>query len=418
MATEGRIWVMQDLQLYQQILGIEHPWHVETVRLDRKAQEVEVMVICREQVWGCPECHQRMHIHDHETRRWRHLDSCQFKTIIKSEVPVVRCPEHGVQTVQVPWAERFSRFTRLYERLAIDLMLECSVKAACEILRISWDQADAIKQRAVQRGMARRKAEPLQRVNIDEKSAGRGHDYVTVAAKIEPGKPATVWHVSDGRDTASADAFWQSLTAEQMASVQAVCMDMHEPYKASTEQHLADAAEKIAHDPFHIAQHMNKAVDAVRIQENKTLVKQRDKSLEGTKWMWLAGAENVHEHLRDSFQALKSGTLKTARAWSIKEMLRDFWCCGESDAEDFFGRWYSWAIRCRLQPVKRVARMLKRHLRYVLNFFKHRLSNASLEGLNNRIAGLVKKAYGYRNRERFKTDILFHLGGLDLYPSQ
>jgi transposase len=62
--------------------------------------------------------------------------------------------------------------------------------------------------------------------------------------------------------------------------------------------------------------------------------------------------------------------------------------------------------------------MLKRHLRYVLNFFKHRLSNASLEGLNNRIAGLVKKAYGYRNRERFKTDILFHLGGLDLYPSQ
>ena len=100
-------------------------------------------------------------------------------------------------------------------------------------------------------------------------------------------------------------------------------------------------------------------------------------------------------------------------------MFRDFWA-GETAEEgrEFFGRWYRWAIRSRLEPIKKVARSLKAHLDNILTFFTHRITKAVLEALNNRIAGLVKKAFGYRNRERFKTDILFHLGGLDLYPRQ
>ena len=86
--------------------------------------EVEVEVECVEKAWSCPQCQQRMHVADWERRRWRHLDSCQFKTLIVAEVPRVRCPEHGTQTVAVPWAEKYSRFSRLFERLAIDVMLE------------------------------------------------------------------------------------------------------------------------------------------------------------------------------------------------------------------------------------------------------------------------------------------------------
>ena len=409
---------MQDFELYRQILGLEHPWRVESVRMDRKAGEIEVTVECVEQVWGCPQCHQRMHIHDYEERRWRHLDSCQFKTIIRAKVPVVRCPEHGSQHVQVPWAEKYARFTRLFERLAIDLMLECSIAGACKELRISWDEADGIKQRAVARGLERRQAEPLRLLNIDEKSAGRGQNYVTVVAKVEPGKKAMVWHVSDGREEQSLDGFWENLTPEQLQSVEGVCIDMWDPFATSIEKHLPDAAEKITHDPFHIAQHMNDAVDTVRKQEHKRLLQDGDETLVGSKWHWLKGWENVPESWQERFFTLRSGTLKTARAWSIKEMLRDFWHCGQEDAPEYFDRWYSWAIRCRLEPVKKVARMIKKRLGYVFNYFKHRLTNGTLEGLNNRIQGLVKKAYGYRNRERFKTDIMFHLGGLDLYPSQ
>ena len=130
------------------------PWRVKAVTLRRAVAEVEIQVECTERVWGCPQCQQRMHVHEWEARRWRHLDRCQFQTIIVAEVPRVRCPEHGTQTVAVPWAEKYGRFTRLFERLALDLLLECSVSAACQILGISWAEADGIKQRAVARGLA------------------------------------------------------------------------------------------------------------------------------------------------------------------------------------------------------------------------------------------------------------------------
>ena len=160
---------MQDTQLYQQILGLVTPWRVTGVRMDRVAREIEVEVACGETAWACPECGQRAHVQDWERRRWRHLDSCQFKTILVADVPRVRCADHGSLTVKVPWAEPRSRFTAYFERLAIDVMLECSVRGACEILRISWDEADGIKQRAVARGLRRKPEAPMRRLGVDEK---------------------------------------------------------------------------------------------------------------------------------------------------------------------------------------------------------------------------------------------------------
>lgn len=117
-----------------------------------------------------------MHIHGYERRQWRHLDTCQYKTILQAEVPRGSCEKHGTQTVHVPWAEKHGRFTALFERLAIDLMRECSTTAACAILRLNWGEADRIKQRAVDRGLRRRQKDPrlLKRVCIDEKAVGWG----------------------------------------------------------------------------------------------------------------------------------------------------------------------------------------------------------------------------------------------------
>ena len=171
---------MQDIALYQQILGLKEPWKVQSVELKIKDGEVLVRVECTDNLWGCPNpgCGQRMHIHEWETRRWRHLDSCQFKTILQADLPRVVCPEHGSITVAVPWAQKHGRFTALFERLAIDVMRECSVSAACDILRISWDEADGIKQRAVQRGLARKEPRVNKQLCVDEKSVARGHQYV------------------------------------------------------------------------------------------------------------------------------------------------------------------------------------------------------------------------------------------------
>jgi transposase len=410
---------MQDFQLYEQILGLSAPWRVKAVKLLKGAEEVEVEVECTQKIWACPSCHQRMHVHQWEQRRWRHLDSCQFKTYILAEVPRVKCAEHGSQSVAVPWAEKYGRFTRLFERLAIDLFQECSVEAACRILRISWDAADGIKQRAVARGLARKQPRVMARLCVDEKNVGVGHQYMTLVAEVTEGASARVEYVAEERTEESLNRFWAGLSPEQLAGVQAVAMDLWEPYRTSTMKHVPEAAKKITHDPYHLVRYMNEAVNEVRKAEHKSQQALGDERLKGSRYTWLYGWENLPEKKRVEQQNLSGQRLKTARAWRLKEAFRWFWWLGDrSVAESYFASWYSWAIRSRLGPVKRVAKMLKAHLERILNYFDHYLSNGPLEGLNNKIQGLIKKAYGYRNKERFKTDVLFHLGGLDLYPAQ
>lgn len=409
---------MKDFQLYQQILGLTEPWRVEAVTLKVSEREVEVSVGYADTHWGCPECQQRMQVHDYEERRWRHLDSCQFQTILVARVPVVRCPEHGTQTVAVPWAEKYARFTRLFERLAIDVMLECSITGACAILGISWDAADGIKQRAVKRGLARKVPAVMKRLCVDEKGMGGGQNYLTIVAQVSAAR-TTVEYVGEGRQRESLDAFWEGLTAAQLAGVEAVAMDMWEPYVQSTLAQVPGAVSKIVHDPFHLVKYMNEAVNEVRVAEHRSLQSAGDDTLKKSRYLWLYGLENVPAKHAARFEQIRELNLQTARAWVIKEVFRSFWLCdGVKAAEKYFHKWYGWAIRSRLGPVKKVARMCKNHLANILTFFVHRLTNGPIEGLNNKIQGLIKKAYGYRNKERFKTDIFFHLGGLNLYPTQ
>jgi transposase len=163
---------------------------------------------------------------------------------------------------------------------------------------------------------------------------------------------------------------------------------------------------------------MNKAVNDVRIFEHKVFNEMGDETLKGTRQIWLYGEENLPEKYELQLEKLKEKKLKTGRAWAIKELLRDFWDCKSVDeGTTFLKSWYNWAIRSKLEPVKKVARMVKSHLRNIVSYFKYHLTNAALEGINNKVQALIKKAYGYRNKKRFKIDILFHCGGLNLYPN-
>jgi transposase len=317
---------LKDIQLYQQILGLVAPWQVESVALKPKEREIEVRVTFAETLWACPQCQKRMAIHDYEERRWRHLDSCQFKTVLVSRVPIVRCLEHGSQTVAVPWAGKYDRFSRLFERLAIDVMLECSTRGACEILGISWDEADGIKQRAVKRGLARKTPKVMARLCVDEKGMGHGHDYMTIVAQAEEGQ-TTVQYVGEGREQESLDAFWEGLMAEQLAGVKAIAMDMWKPYVQSTLAHVPGAAGKIVHDPFHLVKYMNEAVNEVRKSEHRRLQAQGDDILKSTRQLWLYGMENVPAKHAQRFDEIKELNLETSRAWAIKEVFRNFWLC-------------------------------------------------------------------------------------------
>jgi transposase len=412
----GMIGAMRDTELYEHLLGLVAPWAVSEVELSVANGRVEVWVEHPGRTrFACPECERELGVYDHsEERAWRHLDSCAFLTYLHARAPRVDCPEHGVRQVRLPWAEPHSRFTVLFERLAIDVLKECDVLGAARLLRLSWDEAWHLMDRAVARGLAAKPLSVPAHVGVDEKSAGRGQDYITVVSDLDKG---TVEHIADERRQASLDSFFARFTVEQRAGIEAVAMDMWDPYITSARAHLADADEKIVFDRYHIMKYLTGAVDTVRKQENRGLNAIGDKRLAGSKYLWLYSAENLPERHQDRFALLRRADLKTGRAWAIKESLRHFWSYRRRGwGQRHWKRWYFWATHSRLTPVIKAARTLKRHEAGLLSYFAHRITNAGAEGINSRIQAIRVSARGYRNREHFKTAIYFHCGGLQLYP--
>jgi len=363
----------------------------------------------------CPVCGREAPGYDRRERRWRHLDTFQYRTILIAEIPRVQCPGDGIHQIIVPWSEPKSRFTSIFEALAIDWLQEASIAAVSRVLGVSWDELDGIMQRAVLRGLARREKLTPHRLGVDETSFQKRHEYVTAVVDQETG---CVVHVADGRGRASLDDFWADLSPDQLEGIESVTMDMHQPFIESTRDHVPGADRKIAFDKFHVAKHLGDGVDKVRRQEHKEMLNFGDESLKGTRYLWLKNPENMGRRLWASFADLRNTSLRTARAWALKETAMCLWgYVSRGWARKAWKKWLSWAQRCRLEPMIRVSKTIKNHLWGILNAVILKVTNARLEGVNSKIQKLKAQACGYRNRERFRRSIMFHLGGLSLSPA-
>ena len=406
---------MQDTEFYQQVLGLSKPWRVKAVKLELAAKRVTIEVECEEKViWSDPATGGRAHVHGWEKRRWRHLDTCQFETILEAEVPRVKCADGSVQEVSVPWAERFSRLTKLMEAFVIRvLQASRSVSEAAGLLGLGWEQVNGVMKRAVQRGVLRREAEPMRYVGVDEKSIARRHTYATVLTDLERSR---VWEVVPGRKEQDAMAAWESLSIEQKQAVEAVAMDMWPAYENSARAALPQAV--VVHDKFHVSKHLNEAVDKVRRAEHRKLMAEGDETLKGSKYEWLRGFEDLRKSEAATFRALHKLNLKTSRAWSFKESFAGFWQYQYAGAaRRFFGQWSAAAMRSGLEPLKAVVRMLREHLQELLNYITHRITNAASEGFNSLIQNIKANARGLPNFAKFRIRILFYCGKLNMLPA-
>ncbi len=362
----------------------------------------------------CPTCGEVSPGYDSRTRRWRHLDTCQYKTILVADVPRVKCKEHGVISVSIPWAESGSGFTAMFEALIIDWLKEGSTMAVSRLMNLSWNAIDGIMQRAVKRGLARREKSCPTQLGVDETAFKKRHDYVTIISDQESG---TVLHVGSDRKKATLKTWYESLTEEQRAAIESVSMDMWPAFINATLESLPGAEDKIAFDKFHVAKYLGEAVDKVRRQEHKALMAEGYDDLKGSKYDWLYNPQNMTYQQKQRFKILRDSTLKTARAWAIKELTMSLWhYVSKTWARKGWEQWLSWAIRSRLDPIKKVAKTIKEHLWGILNAIVLKVSNGPAEGLNSRIKMLKVRSRGFRNKQRFANAIYFHLGGLDLYP--
>ena len=400
---------------YRMLLGLDAAWRVEQVQFSINDKQVEIHLSHVGTQLTCPECGKSCAQADLAPQRtWRHLDTMQFQTVIHARLPRANCEQCGVKTTLASWASKHSRFTLLFEAFAIDVLTACAnVKRAAELLRIDWQTAHAIMERAVQRGLERRSVEQVRRVGIDEKSFGKGQSYVSVMTDLDG---ARVLDVVEDRTQQATDELWQKLPENQRKQVLGVALDMWAPFLASTREHAPQA--EIVHDKFHVSKHLNEAVDQVRREENKCLRAEGDERLVGSKQLWLFQPKNLSRKRQRALKALKHEALQTGRAWAIKEHFRRFWRHVYPDsAREFFDDWHAWAVRSQLSPIRAKARMLKQHLAGLLSYFRQRITNAMSEGFNSRIQAIKSAARGFREFKNYRTRILFYCGKLDMKPA-
>ena len=409
---------MKELSLkefYAQSLDLKAPWKVVEVTIDGEARQVRLRVECaRGEVWGDPETDERAEIKDWEERTWRHLDTCQFETIITARVPRLLLKSGRTLTAGVPWAAPRGRFTASFEAHIIALLQQCrTVRGAARLARITEDAVDGVMRRAVERGLQRRELQPPTLLGFDEKAIRKGHRYVTILTDMAHG---SVIDLVEDRTMESALELLAQLPEGSTGSIQAVAMDMWPAYMGAVERALPDAA--IVFDKFHIKKHLNEAVDKVRRLEHRQLTAAGNPSLTGSKYLWLKRPQDLCGKAAAEFRSLLVQDLQTGTAWALKENFDRFWkYTSLAWAIKFLWDWVETARATELTPLVRAADMIDRHAEGILNYLMHPITNAAAEGINSIIQNLKHAARGLPRFESFRTRVLFFLGNLDLKPA-
>ena len=403
------------MDFFQSLLELKAPWRVVAVELKAEERSVEIEVEWPDSYKvPCAECGRACAVYDHAgVRWWRHLDTMNRTTRICSRVPRSDCPEHGVKTVEVPWASARSHFTVEFERRTIDLLLLArSQSQAARHLELSWHQVHDLQTAAVERGLERRSLEDIARVGLNEKSFGRGHHYGTVLSDLDNSR---VLEVVEHREQASAEQALHALPPAQLAKIKVVALDMWPAFMGAAAVTVPQA--DLVHDRFHVVKHLNDAVDVVRKQEHAELSDSSRDWLTGKKYLFLKNPADWKAEEKQCFQELRSKDLKVTKAWGVRENFQSFWLfTSKTAARAFFRQWLGKTKDCDLLPITKVATMLKHHLPGLLNYITHRVTNAVTEGFNSKIQMIKSCARGFRSFGNYRIAILFHCGKLELHP--
>lgn len=405
--------------LFTQALGLPSPWRVDQVRFERASQEIHFDVICDAKRLPCPRCAAPdQPIHDRLARDWQHLHFFQFRALIHAQLPRVRCAvcadkgDGAVHQVAVPWARERSGFTLMFEALVVALagMSRMNVSQIGALLGVSDDRLWRSLGTLVEAAYAKADMRDVVAVGIDEKHIGRGR-MITVVHDGSPGSAGRVLHVSEGHKADNVGQFAQALQAHggDPAAVQRSTQDMASSYIAGCRKHLPNA--DICFDPFHLVKLANEALETVRREEAR-----HEPALKRTRYHWLKDASNWTDKEVDLHWLRHSG-LKTARAWRLKERLRDIvsWRkYPQVPVITLMDGWINWARRSRLPAFKRLGQTFKTHIQGIRNLLTHANSNAMAESINADIQAAIARARGFRTFRNLRTIVYLLKGHLDL----
>lgn len=377
--------------LFTQALGLAAPWRVTHVDFQQAEGRIVFTVENTAKRLACPACGAAdQSIHDRLPRRWQHLNFFQYKAIIEATVPRVGCMGCGKTTqVTVPWARPGAGFTETLEAFIIALCSQMPVGAVARLLGVSDDRVWRVLDFHVEAARAREDYSAVRRISADERSARKGQRFLTLFCDLDARR---LLFATQGRNAATFKAFADDLAAHggDAEAITDVSLDLGAAYQAGAREHCPNAA--VSFDPFHVVALANEALDQVRRAEVKQVG-----DLKHIRWGTLKDAANWTRKQIDQMHWLQRTNLQTARAWRLKQALREVFAgCRElAHAEVLLDAWIRWARRCRLAPFKRLATTIKKHRDGILEHFRSGLSNGFAEGINGRIQAAKARARGY-----------------------
>jgi len=394
-------------ELFTAALGLHNPWAVQSVDFRPDAGRIDFHVgFARGSHFDCPGCGaSEQPVHDTRARQWRHLNFFQYQAFVNCEIPRTRCTACGkTLQVPVPWAREGSGFTLMFEAFAITLARQMPILAIARIFGVGDDPLWRMLRHHVDKARAAEYLDAVRRVGIDETASRRGQNYMTVVHDLDAGR---VIFACEGRDQSTVERFAADLHAHggSTKDITDACTDLSKAFIAGVTKHLPGAT--LSFDPFHVVALANTALDEVRREEVK-----REPELRGSRWALLKDSAKLTKAQLTTFHHLMRSGTGTARAWRLKQSLRDVFALAQNavQAEALLERWYSWARRARLAPFKRLATTIRNHLPGILAHFDSRLSNGPVESVNGLIQAAKARARGYRNIENLIT-MTFLIGG-------
>jgi transposase len=400
---------MRDKDLFQLALGLSSPWYVADCAFDGENKRLDLKLDFKAgSRFTCPVCRaEGCAVYDTAEKEWRHLDFFQHQAFLKARVPRITCKTCGVKQVHVPWARPDSGFTLLFEAFAMTLVTHMPVRAAARILGEHDTRLWRVVFHYVADAVARMDLANLNRVAIDETAAKRGHDYITLFVDIDR---RCVVFVADGRDGGTVRQFADHVDAHNSdaSRIKQVCIDMSPAFIKGVTENLTEAV--ITFDKFHVMKLIGEAVDETRRAECKVRPE-----LKRSRYVWLKNERNLSASGRETLAALSKLHLKTARAYQLRLAFQEVYAQPTRDwAELMLDKWDSWAMRSRIEPIKDVARTIRKHRDGILAWFDSRIANGLIEGINSLVQAAKAKARGYRNKKTLTAMTYLIAGKLDL----
>jgi len=396
---------MNSEQIFALALGIEKPWLIEKVSLQKNQGSIfgqlDIHINFERGAKFKDETGELNSVYDTSEHTWQHLNFFQHECFIHARVPRTINKDGNVKTVQVPWARAGSGFTLLFEAFSMLLLeSEVTVSKAAKVMRVVPHRLWRVFNYWIGKAVSKDDLSRVEQIGIDETSTKKGHHYVTIFADLDMRRSI---HVTPGKGAETIGDFVTTLKDKKgkVENINTISMDMSPSFISGAMEHLPNA--QIVFDKFHVMKMLNESLDEVRKLERRG-----NDILKGHKYTFLKAYKNLNTEKKEDLHLLLESYPKLGEAYRFRELFNDVWHINDpQESKGYLQFWCDLVMESGIEPFKKFVKTIRAHWSGIVAYFDRHVTNGVLEGINNKVQLAKRRARGYRNIENFINMIFF-----------